>query len=45
MNRDLAEEGVTPPELDHSPNGLPRFHATGKPLTLKMIKDVESEID
>jgi hypothetical protein len=36
---------VPPPDIRTSPNGLPCFPPTGKELTLKMIKEAESEID
>lgn len=33
------------PEIRRSPNGLPCFPPTGKGLTLKMVKEAESEFD
>lgn len=41
-----AEASPKPaPDIRHSPNGLPCFPPTGKPLTLEMVKEAESEID
>ncbi|MFP5229736.1 MAG: hypothetical protein ACLGXA_19150 [Acidobacteriota bacterium] len=34
-----------PPDIAHSPNGLPCFPPTGKVLTPEMVKEAESEVD
>ncbi len=34
-----------PPDIRHSPNGLPCFPPTGKALTPEMVKEAESEVD
>jgi hypothetical protein len=33
------------PDIRRSANGLPCFPPTGKPLTMQMVKDAESEIE
>jgi hypothetical protein len=40
-------EAATPPAPDirRSANGLPCFPPTGKPLTMQMVKEAESEIE
>lgn len=35
----------TPPDIRRSPNGLPCFPPTGKGMTLRMVKEAESEFD
>ena len=41
---DQSSEQRSAPIL-HSPNGLPCFPLTGKPLTLEMVKEAEAEQD
>jgi hypothetical protein len=33
------------PDIRRSANGLPCFPPTGKPLTMQMVKDAESELE
>jgi hypothetical protein len=41
-----AEAAPPPaPDIRHSANGLPCFPPTGRPLTMQMVKEAESEIE
>lgn len=38
-----AASAPKPPEIQHSPNGLPMFPPTGRTITTEMVKKLEEE--